>query len=877
MSKKKTRISKARAQQLIQEKLTARLGKANASPKPKRHASKDEAEKLIREFLSTRIKNKKILNEYERLRENREDFYSRVALNVAEQVAGKSLDKNMLNEGVWDSVKNFFSRSDNANTAEVSPKLQKALEDESAKLAKQMFSDFKRDFQGFPNVKDQEVFEKGMVALGVMYNSIYSAAMEGQMPVPVANSIIQSLKEYTEASLGDLSTVYKFMKEEEGANVVIEEAVGDLEKVVPLEKIMKYKGAGKFADLGDMPLDTLPANVTLNKVKELYRARLAHSAGELQGKAFNDHTLDKDWKGLMKRLYGDPADPNLSKLQRKAAHDASTLGIGGWDLDASAGINSQVGGGGKKAQKIHNWLRKQVKADNEAIQNNEIIPSLGRYSDISPGIKSVDPNGIERVLDDGTRVLSGGERVMDPTAGLKGFDASKLDTGPDAAGVAKKAAKKAAGGKAAGAAGAGDAAAGAGDAAAGTPRIGGGQAPGDSMDIAKGFEQGQQSMTGKMGPDAATVGQFARDVSKATRVGDIAGVTSIPKLYHAAGSYSGLMNWLYPGMKTAAASKAMMGSLALVGIPAVLAGATIALAAKKWMGHSRQGGLKELAGTMVEVDPAKALPYSPEKAEEASEQSQALATGDVERAEEIQTQVETRAVDTAIQQVQQAPQGAQVVQQTGGVLEKLLGAQTAQAFVDVANGKRNMENLTPVEQDIVKAVLKNFQRGATEEEAEKAADTVEQIAPAVEDIKAAEEDPEAAAAEEPAEEPKAEPAATEPPADDAAAQKAADAESDLDTVSPAAAAKKAPEKEPGAPAAKAAGPQQPVAGTTQGGMAAMAQAAGVPPATPAAADAESPPEEEKEDEPQKKKVAEQKINETFGRWKKIAGIIRGNS
>ena len=49
-------------------------------------------------------------------------------------------------------------------------------------------------------------------------------------------------------------------------------------------------------------------------------------------------------------------------------------------------------------------------------------------------------------------------------------------------------------------------------------------------------------------------------------VGGIGGMQSLPKLYKAAGSYGGLMNWLYPGMKTAAASKAMMGSLALVGI-----------------------------------------------------------------------------------------------------------------------------------------------------------------------------------------------------------------------------------------------------------------------------------------------------------------------
>ena len=63
----------------------------------------------------------------------------------------------------------------------------------------------------------------------------------------------------------------------------------------------------------------------------------------------------------------------------------------------------------------------------------------------------------------------------------------------------------------------------------------------------------------------------------------------------------------------------------------------------------------------------------------------------------------------------------------------------------------------------------------------------------------------------------------------------------------------------------------PVAGTTSGGMDAMAAAAGIPPEV----DPEEKPEEKPEEE-EKAAQQEQKINETFGRWKKLAGIIRGN-
>jgi hypothetical protein len=278
---------------------------------------------------------------------------------------------------------------------------------------------------------------------------------------------------------------------------------------------------------------------------------------------------------------------------------------------------------------------------------------------------------------------------------------------------------------------------------------------------------------------------------------------------------------------------------------------------------------------MKDVDAEKALPYSPERAEEASAHAEALVSGDIEAATEMYVTAGNNAAEMGVQQLQRQPAAAQ---KTAGALEKLIGDETAQAFMDVASGKRNMENLSPVEQDIIKAVLKNFQRGATAETLADAVDTVKAIAPAAKEAEAAAaEEPTAEPADTPAEKPAPEALPTselppsadeEPPADDAAAARAA----------PEPAAPKAPMPTSADRAAKpaAAGPQQPVAGTTQGGMAAMAQAAGVPPKQPQATgqpQAKTNPEDE--EGKKKKAVEEQKINETLSRWKKLAGIIRG--
>jgi len=126
---------------------------------------------------------------------------------------------------------------------------------------------------------------------------------------------------------------------------------------------------------------------------------------------------------------------------------------------------------------------------------------------------------------------------------------------------------------------------------------------GDSMDLARAYEQGMsdapiQTMD-KFGRkisdlEPGKLGKWAKDVSKATRTGDIEGLSSIPKLYRSAGSVGKLLGWLGPGT---------LPGLAAIGLPMVGAGALAGLIAKRYLGKSREGTLKNALKNIENITP----------------------------------------------------------------------------------------------------------------------------------------------------------------------------------------------------------------------------------------------------------------------------------
>jgi len=372
----------------------------------------------------------------------------RVQHRLDEHALAKAINEGVITEGIWDSLKNMIGGKDPEHSTKITGTLKRALDQAADKTVKKMFEQFEKDFPGFPNIKNSDKFEKGLTSLALMYQSVKEAALHGQMPVEVANAIIITLKQYTEALIQDTATTYKFFKEEE-----------------------------------------------------------------------EEESLEE-----------------ISDTAKGALAGAGVAGV------AAA-----------------------------------------------------------------------------PTAAL-GAVASGATT-------------------------------------------------------------------------AATAG-----------AGLIVG---------AAEGAAGVAAWLGG---SAATGGSILGALGAIGAPLVV-GAGIVMLGKWLFGSNRKGMLKKLLKLYEPVDPAKAAPYSGERAAQASDVAQAVGQGNFKAANQGYTAMQNSYAQTGVQQLQQQPQ---VIQQVGGALEDAIGAENAAAFVAVAGGETKLEDLPQLQQDIVRAVLGQFETGDPEENIEEA-------------------------------------------------------------------------------------------------------------------------------------------------------------
>ncbi len=92
---------------------------------------------------------------------------------------------------------------------------------------------------------------------------------------------------------------------------------------------------------------------------------------------------------------------------------------------------------------------------------------------------------------------------------------------------------------------------------------------------------------------------------KFSGIGDIDGVSSLPKLYQKAGSMATLSSWLGPGF---------LQSLAGFALPVAGIAGIAGLVGKRLMGKSREGSLKKLSGMMAPVDASEQGTEAPEPA-----------------------------------------------------------------------------------------------------------------------------------------------------------------------------------------------------------------------------------------------------------------------
>lgn len=229
-------------------------------------------------------------------------------------------------------------------------------------------------------------------------------------------------------------------------------------------------------------------------------------------------------------------------------------------------------------------------------------------------------------------------------------------------------------------------------------------------DTAKGALAGA-GVAGVAAAPAAALGAASTGISAATTAG-------IGMAAGAAEGVGGILAWLGG---SAATGGSILGALGAIGAPIVV-GAGLLMLGKWLFGSNRKGMLKKLLKLYEPVDPAKAAPYSGERAAQASGVAQAVGQGNFKAANQGYTAMQNSYAQTGVQQLQQQPQ---VIQQIGGALEDAIGAENAAAFVAVASGQTKLEDLPQLQQDVVRAVLGQFETGDPEENIEDAIEVAE--------------------------------------------------------------------------------------------------------------------------------------------------------
>ena len=138
---------------------------------------------------------------------------------------------NKINEGIWDSIKyglsklgslekggKIFGRGKQSAAAEA--QLNALLDQQSNILLKNLDSTLKKDFPGFPDMKDKEKFAQAVLVIGTVYDSIVAATKlpetdKKRLDPKAANAIIDTLHKYVDKTASyDLSAIYRRFAEE---------------------------------------------------------------------------------------------------------------------------------------------------------------------------------------------------------------------------------------------------------------------------------------------------------------------------------------------------------------------------------------------------------------------------------------------------------------------------------------------------------------------------------------------------------------------------------------------------------------------------------------------------------------------------------------
>ncbi len=194
-------------------------------------------QRILREEIELFAKGQKILAEHRRLVARGQDFHSQAALFLIEELTGKPVDPDQLDESIWGKAKfmlgkmgslergKLFGRKSKKYKAAVE-QLEAALEKAAGQLARGLKNSLPQKYENFPNNEDQEDFVKALMIIGEAYDSIRDRVTSGEMQYDVGQPVVESLRQLVLFYLdNELADVYKHFNEQE------EEVKGKFTKV----------------------------------------------------------------------------------------------------------------------------------------------------------------------------------------------------------------------------------------------------------------------------------------------------------------------------------------------------------------------------------------------------------------------------------------------------------------------------------------------------------------------------------------------------------------------------------------------------------------------------------------------------------------------
>ena len=148
----------------------------------------------------------------------------------------KSELEQLINEGIWDSLKHMVSKWGSLEKGgkltgkdeyvdKAKKQFQHTLDKTANTTVKKLVDTINSEFPGFPNQKDKWEFLNGVSAIAMFYDSLAAAVekykeggakAEGAMSPAVANGLVEALRKYVRVFLdSQLADVYKHFNEEE--------------------------------------------------------------------------------------------------------------------------------------------------------------------------------------------------------------------------------------------------------------------------------------------------------------------------------------------------------------------------------------------------------------------------------------------------------------------------------------------------------------------------------------------------------------------------------------------------------------------------------------------------------------------------------------